>query len=210
MARLILIRHAECVANRDRLALGRADSPLTERGLRQAQALGEALAADRVDRILSSPLRRACDTAAPVAQRRELPVGAIDALTEMDIGELEGLTWPQARERFAAFLDEWRGPQAALVRMPGGESLVEVQARAWEAVAPLLTADDDRTAVVVSHNFVIRALICRALDLDLSHFRRFELDLAARSVLVRRGGLNVLLSLNDLSHLRADAADERA
>lgn len=210
MARLILIRHAECIANRDRLALGRADSPLTERGRRQAQALGEALAADRIDRILSSPLRRACDTAAPLAQRRALPVDAVDALTEMDIGELEGLTWPQARERFAAFLDEWRGPQAALVRMPGGESLGEVQARAWEVIAPLLTADDDRTAVVVSHNFVLRALICRALDLDLGHFRRFELDLTARSVLVHRGGLNVLLALNDLSHLRADATDDRA
>ena len=67
MARVILIRHGESEANRDGRSLGRADSPLTDRGRRQVAALGRALAGDPIGRVLSSPLRRAADAADAVA-----------------------------------------------------------------------------------------------------------------------------------------------
>ncbi len=213
MARVILIRHGESEANRDGRSLGRADSPLTERGRRQVAALGRALAGEPIGRVLSSPLRRAAGAAAAVASPHGLEVETCDGLIEMEVGEMEGLPWAEARARFAGFLDRWMTDESATLPMPGGESLADVQRRAWPVLAPLLAAAPSGTAadpsrpattVLVSHNFVIKALLCAALELDLSCWRRFEADLTGRTVLERRGGPTVLRTLNDVSHLPPD------
>jgi probable phosphoglycerate mutase len=87
--------------------------------------------------------------------------------------------------------------------MPGGETLAEVQARAWGAVERMRAAHPDGTVVAVTHNFVILTLLCRALGLPLSHFRRLRQALAARTVLDVRESGSALLQLNDVSHLIA-------
>lgn len=219
MARVILIRHGESEANRDGRSLGRADSPLTERGRRQVAALGRALADEPIGRVLSSPLRRAADAAAAVAAPHGLEVETCDGLIEMEVGELEGLPWAEARARFAGFLDRWMSDESATLPMPGGESLADVQRRAWPVIAPFFAAArpgeplgagaDPRpaTTVVVSHNFVIKTLLCAALHLELACWRRFEADLTGRTVLESRRGLTVLRTLNDVSHLPPDLRD---
>lgn len=212
MARVILIRHGESEANRDGRSLGRADSPLTERGRRQVAALGRALADEPIGRVLSSPLRRAADAAAAVAAPHGLEVETCDGLIEMEVGQMEGLPWAEARARFAAFLDRWMSDESASLPMPRGESLADVQRRAWPVIAPFFAADPPdapsgapaETTVVVSHNFVIKTLLCAALHLDLACWRRFEADLTGRTVLESRRGLTVLRTLNDVSHLPAD------
>ncbi len=215
MARVILIRHGESEANRDGRSLGRADSPLTDRGRRQVAALGRALADEPIGRVLSSPLRRAADAADAVAAPHGLPVETHDGLIEMDVGRMEGLPWADARVRYADFLERWMRDESGALAMPGGESLADVQRRAWPVLAPYLgvppgaAASDagspdaalSATTVVVSHNFVIKVLLCAALELDLRCWRRFEADLTGRTILERRRGLTVLRSLNDTSHL---------
>ncbi|MEE9276862.1 MAG: histidine phosphatase family protein [Dehalococcoidia bacterium] len=204
MSRLILVRHAQSEANRDGVSLGRADSPLTELGLRQAAALGEALAGAPLERVLASPLRRARDTARAIATHHGLEVETHDDLTEMAIGELEGLPWAELRERYADFLREWLAEDAVSLKMPGGESLADVDRRAWPVIAPIFAQDGDGTIVVVSHNWVIRVLICRALDVDVKRWRQFEVDLASRSVFDCRESGVVMRSLNDACHLTPD------
>ncbi len=204
MSRLILVRHAQSEANRDGVSLGRADSPLTELGLRQAAALGEALAGAPLERVLASPLRRARDTARAIATHHGLEVETHDDLTEMAIGELEGLPWAELRERYADFLREWLAEDAVSLKMPGGESLADVDRRAWPVIAPIFAQDGDGTVVVVSHNWVIRVLICRALDVDVKRWRQFEVDLASRSVFDCRESGVVMRSLNDACHLTPD------
>ena len=90
--RLILARHGETASNRDGLGLGLQDVPLTEKGRHQAEALAEALAGVKIDAVYSSPLRRALDTAQAIASRHGLEVVVDEGLTEMDVGELDGLT----------------------------------------------------------------------------------------------------------------------
>lgn len=207
MARVVLVRHAQSEANRDRMSLGRADSPLTAVGERQAAALGSALAAERVRRVVASPLSRARETAAAIAQQHRVAVEADERLIEMDVGALDGLSFAQAREQHGDFLQEWIAGDAASLPMPGGESMTDVALRAWPALAELLAVDaepgdeEEGVTVVVSHNFVIKALLCRALEFDLRAWRRFEVDLASRSTLARRRGLVALYALNDTSHL---------
>ena len=205
MGRVILVRHAESEANRDGRFLGVADPPLTPLGMRQVGAVAEALQGEVVGRALSSPLQRARTTAEAIATRHGVAVEVTGALAEMDIGEMEGLKAEEARERFGEFLRRWRGEEAAGLPMPGGESLQDVQERAWSVVEPLLD-EGSGAAVVVTHNFVIRALLCRALEIDLNQFRRFAVDLASRSVLEASDGRITLAALNDGCHLPPDEA----
>ncbi len=210
MGRVILVRHGQCQANVAGVSLGRRDSPLTDLGRRQAAAVARALAAEPVVQVIASPLSRAADTAATIAAEHGHHVQTEEALVEMDIGEMEGLTWAAARERYAAFIERWIGDETAALTMPQGESLRQVQERAWPILAPYLetnaddTNSDHPTTILVSHNFVIRTLVCAALDLDLNRWRQFELDLTGRTVFERRRGGTVLRTLNDASHLGAD------
>ena len=104
--RLLLIRHAESVGNRERRLQGRTDFPLTERGRHQAQELAAALSRLPVSAVYSSPIRRAVDTAEAVAARLGLAVDIQAALQEYDFGELSGLTWPEIQERRPELIEQ--------------------------------------------------------------------------------------------------------
>lgn len=206
--RLLLIRHGETAHNVERLALGQEDVPLNERGRLQAQALAEALSATRlfgpVVAIYSSPLQRALATATPLAEALGLPVQIEDGLIEMDVGEVEGQTFPQMRERYPDFVRLWLSDRLADVPIPGGESLRQVQDRAWAAVEAIRDRHPEGTVGVVSHNFIILTLLCRLLELPLARFRHLRHDLAAVSVLELTPERQVLLALNDRCHLRGE------
>jgi len=202
--RLILARHGETASNRDGLGLGLQDVPLTERGHHQAEALAEALADAKVDAIYSSPLRRALDTAKAIASRHGLEVVVDEGLTEMDVGELDGLTFEEMRGRYPEFLSRWLGEEAGTLRMPGGrESLQEVQERAREAVRRMAQRHGRETVVAVTHNFTIHALLCDALNMSICDFRRLRHDLAAISTLDIRDRRSGVVRLNDTCHLEA-------
>ena len=200
---LLLIRHGETAHNAGRIALGRHDIPLNDRGLAGAQAIARTYGsgAHDISTIYSSPLQRARDTAAPLAARLGLDVLVEPDLIEMDIGELEEMSFPEVRERYPEFLGAWFSGQAPDARMPGGETLREVQERAWTAVSAAREAHPAGEVVAVTHNFVILTLICRAIALPLADFRRLRQALAAKTVIdvSERGA--ALLQLNDQSHL---------
>ncbi len=203
--RLLLIRHGETDHNAERLALGREDVPLNERGQLQAQALGESLAGASfgdITAVYSSPLQRATATASPLAKALELPVQVETNLIEMEIGEMEGLTFPQLRERYPDFLHDWLSDRLADVTMPGGESLRQVQERGWAAVEAIRDRHPDETVAAVSHNFVILSLLCQVLGLPLARFRSLRHELAAVSVLELDASGNAVVTMNDRCHLR--------
>jgi broad specificity phosphatase PhoE len=210
--RLVLVRHGETEHNRGQVTLGRADVPLNERGAAQARALASSFAGSASQRpvaIYSSPLSRARATAEEIAGALGLDVIIDDGLIEMDVGEMEHLTGAELRERYPDFLRAWLSGDAADARMPGGETLREVQQRSWDAIERMRAQHPEDTAVAVSHNFVIITAICRALELPLSHFRRIRQALAARTVLDVRDDFATLLQLNDNAHLVAmGLADE--
>jgi len=199
--RLYLVRHGETAHNRDGVTLGVEDAPLTALGQRQAEALGARLAVEKIDSVFASPLQRAARTAEAVAAVAGLSVTLREELVEMDVGETEGLAMHDLRARYAGLLEEWRGPAGHTVRMPGGESLSDVDRRVAGFLDSLGALGAERI-VVVSHNFVIRAAICRLLGLGVNRFRAFGVDVAsiAKVEIGPRG--TALLSLNDVCHLR--------
>ncbi len=201
--RLLLLRHGETAHNAGQMALGREDVPLNERGVEQADLLGASLASEPITAIYASPLQRATATAAPLAKSLNLTVRIEDGLIEMDVGEVENQTFAELAERYPEFLKEWRSERVADLCMPGGESLRQVQERAWSAIEAIRDDHVGQTVAVVSHNFVILTLLCHVMGIDLSHFRRVKHDLAAVSEIRMEAERAVLVRMNDRCHLPA-------
>ena len=201
---LTLIRHGETEHNKGQLTLGRADVPLNARGLRQARAV--AASVTRPPAVLyASPLARCLDTASVVSVATGVPVTVDPGLIEMDVGEMEHLTRDELRERYPEFLREWlTAPGAA--RMPGGETLAEVQERAWAAVERMQVGHPEGEVIAVTHNFVILTIACRVLNLPLNDFRRLRTTLAGTTSIEfaaeMSSGIPTLISWNDTGHLR--------
>jgi len=202
--RLFLVRHGETESNRRGLALGRDDVPLNERGLWQAERLGRALAPEPLAAVYSSPLRRTLDTARAVASPHGVDVQTEERLVEMDIGEADGLTFEEVRSRFPGLLEAWVSDKGPTQAMPGGERLLDVQERAWSAIADLAARHNEETVAAVTHNFVILTLLVRVLGLDLVQFRRLRHSVGAVSVLDTRPKRFTLVRLNDTCHLEGD------
>jgi broad specificity phosphatase PhoE len=199
--RLFLVRHGETESNRLGLALGRKDVPLNERGVLQAERLGKALSGEPLVAVYASPLRRTLETARAVAGAHGLEVTVEERLIEMDIGELDGLTFAEVRTRYPGLLEEWVSGPGPNMPMPGGERLVDVQERAWSAVTDLAARHEEEAVAAVTHNFVILSLLTKVLGVELSHFRRLQHAVAAVSVVDIAPGRTLLVRMNDTCHL---------
>jgi broad specificity phosphatase PhoE len=199
--RLFLVRHGETESNRLGLTLGRADVPLNEHGRWQAQRLAGALAAEPLAAIYSSPLSRTRDTAAAIAREHDLEVQIEPGLTEMDIGETEGLPFAELRARFPGLLETWASPQGPTHPMPGGERLIDVRARAWECIQAVTSRHPEEAACAVTHNFVILSLLTVTLGVELADFRNLRHSVGAISVLEFNGEHVRLVRLNDTCHM---------
>ncbi|MDO8612455.1 MAG: histidine phosphatase family protein [Dehalococcoidia bacterium] len=199
--RLFLVRHGETESNRLGLALGRNDVPLNEQGALQAEQLAAALSREPLAAVYASPLRRTLETARAVAGAHGLEVAVEERLIEMDIGELDGLTFAEVRMRYPGLLEEWMSGPGPNMPMPGGERLVDVQERAWAAVTELAARHAEEAVAAVTHNFVILSLLTKVLGIELSQFRRLQHAVAAVSVVDFTSKRTLVVRMNDTCHL---------
>jgi alpha-ribazole phosphatase len=202
MSLVYLVRHGESDHNAQERGLGRADVPLSERGLEQAKLIAARFARVPLDAVLSSPLQRALVIARAIAEQHALAVDIRPELTELDVGEIEGLAYAEIRDRFPDFYAAWTGDDPVDVAMPGGESIAGLA----ERLAPLardLLDGPDRVIVVVSHNFTLRVLVCLLLGIHIASFRNFRLDLGSVTTISIQHGRAAIQALNDVCHLDA-------
>jgi broad specificity phosphatase PhoE len=205
--KLILVRHGETYWNKERRVQGGAsDIQLNDTGLEQARNIAAFLKNEPIAAILSSPLQRAIVTAEAIASHHQLPVEVDQGLRELKVGELEGMPVSNLTTTFSHFLMQWWQDGGAM-KLPNGESLVELQQRAWKAVELLLERhttnpehSKDTTVAVVSHYFVTLAIILKALDLPLDCFTKFKLDPGGVSILEFRDFGARLVTFNDTSY----------
>lgn len=188
---LILVRHGETEANARGLLLGRADPPLTAYGQRQATALAAALPVPQL--VVSSPLRRARDTAAAFTG----DVVVDQRWVEMDYGALDGVSASSVSEQV---WQRWRGDPHFVPA--GGEPLAAVGQRVRAACAGLAAAAAEGDVVVVSHVSPIKAAIAWALGVDDVVAWRLWLHDAAVCRIRTDGPTPVVLSFNETSHCR--------
>jgi len=187
---VLLARHGESDWNVEGRWQGHTDRPLTERGHRQAAALAEELADAELDAVYTSDLRRASETAAPVAERHGLPLHRVRALREVDVGSWAGLTREEVAARFPAAYRRWLDGDAG---WDDGESYERMAARVVAGVAELASRHAGGRILVVSHGGVIRALHAAALEVDMATLRlrrRVSANAEVTAILVDRGRLS--------------------
>ena len=195
---LILVRHGETPFNRERKVLGVTDIELNDTGLRQTRQLALSLKEHEIRQIYSSPLKRAYKTAEAINQFHEVPIHLKSGLMEMNAGDFEGLSFEELRANKIDFLQGWM-KHPAMTKMPNGESIIELQERAWNVIEEIIMRDDN--VLVVSHNFTIAAILCKIRCADLSQFRNFCVETASKTIIHFMNGVGKIELFNDRSHL---------
>jgi broad specificity phosphatase PhoE len=237
-ATLVLVRHGESTFIVEGRFQGQADSPLTSTGLRQADLVAERLADPHVSpalpipggslvELVHSPLARTTRTAEAIERAILARGGAVarrpDAgFLEIHQGVWQGVHRDELAVRYGPELAAWRRTPLTAAA-PGGESLVEVQARVRPALATILAnlaagrspgsqdraqvagyADppgDEPWSIVVAHDGVFKVALLTLLDLPLDRFWMWSMDLCAISVIEIRAGRPVVRAHNLTAHL---------
>jgi probable phosphoglycerate mutase len=200
--RLYLVRHGQTAWNAEERAQGHTDIPLDETGIKQAELLGEMLADEPIQLILTSDLQRSSQTAENIAKRLGVPMEVTPTLRERCFGEWEGLPYAEVGRRMGAEVPA-RGLAALFEACPaGGESLQMTWERV-KAVTDRLSQLEENT-LVVSHGGVSALMLAQLIRGDIITSRAFRLHNCAVTELHRRPDHTFqLIRYNDASHLES-------
>jgi broad specificity phosphatase PhoE len=192
---MLLIRHLEPEESVRGRAYGSLDVPLSAAARRHADELAQGLEGVRLAAVYTSPLRRAYETAAPIAARHGLVPCGHAGLRELDFGELESRryedverTWP---ELFLAWMDDPTG-----VSFPGGESFADLRGRAIGAADEIRARHAGSAVAVVAHGGVTRAILAAVLDMPDDAIFRLDQAYGGVSVIDWFGDTAIVRLLN--------------
>jgi probable phosphomutase (TIGR03848 family) len=205
MAVLLLVRHAVTEATGKRLSGTTPGLHLSAEGKEQAARLADRLSEVRLAGVYASPLERCMETALAVAAGRDLEVAAVREVEEVGYGLWTGRPLSQLA-RTSLWAQVQQAPSS--VRFPGGETLIEVQRRAIEALNAIAVRHRRGTAVVVTHADVIRLALAHYAGVHLDLFQRIIVSPASVSAVALGGRIPRILRMNDTGTL-SDLADQR-
>lgn len=176
--------------------------PLTELGLRQAKALAACiLETYPVTAVYTSPMGRSIETGQQIAAKFKLELQVHVGLHDIDYGTWQGMTPKEAATQWAQEIDLWfNSPH--LARLPGGESLQGLLARATDALHDIAKAHPDETVVLVGHDSVNRVILMHALALPLSRYWFLRQDPCCINELTFANSEFTINKLNETGHLR--------
>ena len=154
-----------------------------------------------IEAIHTSPLKRAMQTAEIINEFHQKELHTDQDLMEMDYGDFEGVSFKKIMDVEKDFIDQWMADPAS-VKMPNGESLTQLQDRAWRALKRII--DKKENALVVSHNFTIATIICHIKNISLNEFVSACVGNASKTIVnIQKDGI-FIEAFNDRSHLPKD------
>lgn len=193
---LLLIRHGLPV--RRELDEGIADPELSTAGLAQAEHLADYLASEPLDAVYASPLRRALQTAEPLANSRGLPLGVIDGVAEWDRNSSEYIPIEELKAtndpRYHAMM---RGDWTAQEETPE-----EFSARVVSAIDALVDAHAGQRIAVSCHGGVINAYLLHVLELPVGPGFFYPNYTSIHRIAASRSGHRSIVTVNETAHLR--------
>ena len=197
---VFLVRHGQTESNVTGFYMGWSDEDLNEVGYIQAHRLASRLAGLPITPVYTSPLRRAYTTAAILAEPHRLEPKALDDLIEIQLGDWQGLHMDEIKRRWAGLWHKWRvDPSGAVI--PNGESLTGVTERAIPAFHRIVETNQDKQAIIVAHEVIVKVIVAHVLGAPNSIYRRFEISNTSLTVIQFRDNKSRLIELNDMSHL---------
>ncbi len=201
MTRIFLVRHGQTAWNVGEIFRGRADVPLDETGLKEADLAGEALKDETIHAIYSSPLKRSVQTAEGIAKYQNLPVQTLEAIIDISYGEWEGKENAEVKQKYPDLYKLWL-TEPHKVRFPGGETLDEVRTRTMSAIEKLVKKHQDESIVLVAHRVPNKVISCAVLGLDNSHFWRIKQDTASTNLFIYDNDQWIIAYLNNTFYLK--------
>ena len=173
------LRHGQINSNLNKVYSGRSDEPLNTHGLEQAHRAAELVSLQSIDRIISSPLARAGQTATVVAAANNLKVSFDPAFNEMIFGPWEGLSEARVKQQYPLEWTLWNS-QPQELKLRGRETLEQLQARVIAGMrhveAETKAEGKGNNILVVSHVAVIRVVALYAQGRPLSEYKSIEVD----------------------------------
>lgn len=204
--RLLLVRHGESTYNAEGRIQGQQDAPLSERGRRQAERLGERLRPYRFDACYASDLSRAADTARAIMKHHPgVPFEFATLLREIKFGIFEGRIMPEIEEMYPEEYAAWMEDRRDFVPR-GAESAADLHERAGRALRWLRERGHDGTILVVAHGAILNSFLGQFLGFGPDARYRFHFDNTALTIVEDVSWGPRLLLANDTSHLGPDAA----
>lgn len=204
--KVFLIRHGLTQWNIDKKWQGNVDIELSEIGLIQAENLAKRFKNEKYAKVYSSKLKRAYQTALPIAQNINSKPIIIEGLEEANVPLWNGYNINDVKTKFQNEFQLWSSDPWAYV--DGVESLGEVQKRGIYALKSILNNNEnninDNNVVIVSHGLLIRTIVCWILNLPLNQHRNFMLDNGSVTTFEYENGKKRLLNLNETWHLDLD------
>jgi broad specificity phosphatase PhoE len=199
MTKFLLIRHALTDSVGKRLSGRTPGVPLNAEGQAQAQTLAARLTNVAIDTIYSSPLERAVQTVEPLAKARNLSITESDDFLEIDFGQWTNCTFQELENQLQfRHFNSFRSH----TRIPGGELMLEAQARIVVGLQRLSTQHAGQTVAIVSHSDMLKAAVAYYAGIPLDLFQRLEISPASVSVLEIFEETARILVLNDTGALR--------
>ncbi|UVW35655.1 histidine phosphatase family protein [SAR92 clade bacterium H455] len=169
------LRHGQINSNLNKVYSGRSDEPLNAQGLQQAAQAAELISSKSIDRVISSPLARAGQTATIVAAAHNLKVSFDQAFNEMIFGPWEGLSEARVKQQYPLEWALWNSRPQDL-RLRHRETLEQLQARVIAGMRHIEAEGRGDNILVVSHVAVIRVVALYAQGRPLSDYKSIEVD----------------------------------
>ena len=198
MAKIHLIRHAQSLANAERRYQGQSyDTDLSDLGCQQAKILADFLRSEPIRKIVTSPLKRAHQTAEIIAENFALSVEAEPLLIETNHGRWEGQKFIDLQSGDSDLWELWQTRPSQMI-FPGGEAFAATAVRvlSWWQMAQNWTED----AIVVTHDNIIQVLLTHLHGLPLDRIRDYRIrNTAVTTIELTRPP--VVHAVGDISHL---------
>jgi len=202
---LYLVRHGAIVCSSEKRFVGQIDLPLSEEGVEQAWALRQWLKPVHFSQVFSSDLWRARRTCRIVSRSRANAVVTLPALREIDLGEWEGFTFREIKQRFPEEFAA-RGRDIENWRPPGGESFADCHVRVMSVLEGIL-ARSQGNILLVGHAGINRLILCELLGIPIANLHRIGQDYGCLNVIDYSGRRARLELLNFTPPCPADRAD---
>lgn len=187
---LYLVRHGETEWNKEGRYYGHKDVGLSEEGFRQAKNLGEYMKKVSFDKVISSPLRRALDTARELTNH---PILTDKRLMEQNFGFFEGKTYKELMMEFPKELKEWNENHEAYC-LPEGESFLDVRSRVESFLMDL--SEEEGKVLIVAHKGTFGHMLAAMMNLPPSGYWNFVFEQGTYSKVDFQDGFAILRTIN--------------
>ena len=191
--RIYLVRHGETELNQKKCYYGHMDVGLSEKGVKQAKAIGAFFQNRSFDVVVSSPLIRAVKTAEYILGGREQKIVVDERLSEQNFGIFEGFTYEQLLEGYPDEFQSWNQDFSGY-RIPGGESFSDVRDRIDNYLKELIGRDG--TMLLVAHKGTLGHFLASSLGLPLEGYWNFVFEQGSYSCIDYEDGYAIIRKLN--------------